>query len=91
MKIKVSSLQPWRWRDLSNQDVYCLTLTYQKQVIGTTALFGKVYGTIFQSKRRRLVFKTGVILYIQKDTYKHYSKVFKGICLLFIVYNKYML
>ena len=35
-----------------------------------TALFGKVYRTIFPSKRRRLVFKTGVIMYIQKDAYK---------------------
>ena len=30
-----------------------------------TAVFKKVYRTIFQSKRRRLVFKTGVIMYIQ--------------------------
>ena len=29
-----------------------------------TASYGKVYRTIFQSKRRRLVFKTGVIMYI---------------------------
>ena len=29
-----------------------------------TALFKKVYRNIFQGKRRRLVFKTGVIMYI---------------------------
>jgi len=27
-----------------------------------------VYWTIFQIKRQRLVFKTGVIIYIQNDT-----------------------
>ena len=31
-------------------------------IYDNTALFGKVYRTIFQSKRRRLVFKTGVIM-----------------------------
>ena len=34
-----------------------------------TAWFEKVYRTIFQRKRRRLVLKTGVIIYIQNDTY----------------------
>ena len=33
-----------------------------------TASFEKVYRTIFQSKRRWLVFKTGVIIYIQNVT-----------------------
>ena len=33
-----------------------------------TAIFGKVYRTIPQSKRQLLVFKTGVIMYIQNDT-----------------------
>ena len=32
-----------------------------------TVVFGKVYRTIVQCKRRRLVLKTGVIMYIQKD------------------------
>ena len=41
-----------------------------------TAWFGKVYRTIFQSKRRRLVFKTGVIIYIQNYNYKNKSKIF---------------
>ena len=34
----------------------------------STALFRKVYGTIFQSKRWRLVLKTGVIICIQNYT-----------------------
>ena len=38
-------------------------------VCAGTALFGKVYRTIFQSKRRRLVFKTGFNIYIHNDTY----------------------
>ena len=41
-----------------------------------TTLFGKVYLTIFQSKRRRLVFKTGIIMYIQIDTKKVTQKHF---------------
>ena len=40
-----------------------------------TALFGKVYLTIFQSKRRRLVVKTEVIMYIQNE--KITQKYFK--------------
>ena len=37
-------------------------------VYESTALFGKVYLTIFQSKRRQLVVKTGVIMYIKNVT-----------------------
>ena len=41
-----------------------------------TALFEKVYRAIFQHKRRRLIFLTGFIIYIQKDTYKNWSKIY---------------
>ena len=51
----------------------CFFMTSLRDVL-TTAVFGKVYRTIFKSNRRRLVFKTGVILYIQNDTF---SKIFK--------------
>ena len=40
-----------------------------KIVVCATAFFGKAYRTIFQSKRRRIVFKTGVIMYIQNDKF----------------------
>ena len=40
------------------------------------AVFGKVYRTIFQSKRQRLVLKTGVIMYIQNYTYENDSNIF---------------
>ena len=43
----------------------------------STALFEKVYRTVFQTKRRRLVFKTGVIMYIQDDNYKITQKYFQ--------------
>ena len=43
--------------------------------VSNTAVFGKVYRTIFQRKKRRFVFKTRVIMYIQKDTLKNYSKI----------------
>ena len=59
--------------------VYMATLGLSTNEITTTACFGKVYRTIFQSKRRRLVFKTGVIMYIQNYTLKNYSKIFKNI------------
>ena len=47
------------------------TMSFLKTVPSATALFEKVNRTIFQSKRRRLVFITGVIIYIQNDTYKN--------------------
>ena len=40
------------------------------------ALFGKVYRTIFKNKRRRLVLKTGVIMYIQSYTYTNTKYIF---------------
>ena len=46
----------------------------QTYTFASTALFGKVYRTILQSKRRRV--KTGVIMYIQNDTSKNYLKIF---------------
>ena len=52
------------------------------EFISNTAVFEKVYRTISQSKRRQLVFKTGVIMYIQNDTYKNYSKIFWNIYVL---------
>ena len=45
----------------------------------TIADFGKVYRTIFQSKRQRLVFKPGVIMYIQYDTFKKIDNILKYI------------
>ena len=54
---------------------YANILGYYRQ--SKYAVFGKVYRTIFQHKRRRLVFKTGVIMYFQNDTWKNYSNIFK--------------
>ena len=54
--------------------IHCTLSKY----IAYTALFGKVYWTIFQSKRRRLVFKTGVITDTY-DTYNNYPKMFLSI------------
>ena len=45
-------------------------------VISGTTLFGKVYRTIFLSKRRRLAFKTWVIMYIKNDT----EKILENMC-----------
>ena len=57
----VKNKQDGKWKDLVDRN---------------TALFRKVYPTIFQSKRRRLVFKTGVIIYIQNYTYLFLSLYF---------------
>ena len=46
-----------------------------------TALFEKVYRTKFQSKRRWLVFKTGVIMYIQNNNFNNTYKIFLSIYL----------
>ena len=54
-----------------------------------TAIFGKVYRTISQSKGRRLVFKTGVIMYNQNDTYIKYSKIFLNIYVFTYIYICY--
>ena len=41
-----------------------------------TAVFEKVYRTIFESKRRRLVFKTGVVMYSRKYLKSVYLHIF---------------
>ena len=51
-----------------NYNLILYMLLYKIQNTSYTAVFEKVYRTILQSKRRRLVFKTGVIMYIQNDT-----------------------
>ena len=49
-----------------------------------------MYRTIFHSKRRRLVLKSGVIIYIQNDIYKNYSNIFKYIfTYIFIFFIKF--
>ena len=48
---------------------------HQKYVCIT--LFGKVYRTIFQSERRRLVIRTGVITYVHSKLY--FLKLLKNI------------
>ena len=58
-------------------------------LIGPTALFGKVYRTLFQSNSRRLAFKTGVIrsqvyIYIQPVSFKRYFRC--NNCVLLLVY-----
>ena len=47
-----------------------------------TALFGKVYRTIFQSKRRRLVFKVSLCTFKMKN----YSKIFLNIYIFIYLY-----
>ena len=50
--------------------------------IQSTALFGKVYRTMFQGIRRRPVFKTGIIMYIPNDTRKYFLVyIFTNICI----------
>ena len=53
----------------NSQSIYFVwyELPIFRKLKGNTAVFGKVYRTISQSKKRRLVFKTGVIMYIQNE------------------------
>ena len=51
-----------------------------------------MYRMVFQSKRRRLVFETGVIMYIQNNIYINYSEIFLKYTYIYIwIYNFYMI
>ena len=49
-------------------------IPYHSYLRGATALFGKVYRKIFQSKRRRLVFKTLSCHYVHSKLYENIFK-----------------
>ena len=75
--IPISSLFVWfLFHQIVPKTVYRICISSLQR---STALFGKVYLTIFQGKRRRLVFKTGVIIAFKMILIKLLENILKYI------------